>query len=87
MKKDLTFHHDEFKQVSEQAKSLCTKFLVKNPDDRIKMDDVLKDPWLVNQNMALNVNFKDHGEVVTKISAFKKANIFTKAIKLCMSKL
>lgn len=40
-----SFNIPEFKGVSDQAKDLITKMLVK-PDKRLKAGEVLKEPWL-----------------------------------------
>jgi len=87
MKKELTFHHDEFKAVSDQAKSLITKFLKKDPNERIKLEDAIKDSWFDQKIQEIKVDLTAHKEIVNKISEYKKANLFTKAIKLCMVKV
>ena len=40
-----SFNIPEFKGVSDQAKDLITKMLVK-PDKRLKAGEVLKEPWI-----------------------------------------
>jgi len=45
MKKDLTFHHEEFKIVSEDCKNFIRGFLKKNPDERTRLEDAVNDPW------------------------------------------
>lgn len=55
-----TYNIPEFKGVSDQAKDLISKMLVK-PDKRMKAGDVLKHPWMVyNQapGTFLSVNYQ-----------------------------
>lgn len=86
MKKDLTFHHDEFKAVTEDCKSFIRKFLKKDPNERIKLEDAVKDVWFESSE-EIKVDMNAQKTLVNKMSAYKKTNLFTKAIKMCMSKI
>jgi len=68
MKKELTFHHEEFKNVSEDAKTLIRKILKKDPNERIKLEDVLQDKWMLSGSKQMEVNLNNHKDVVDKIS-------------------
>jgi serine/threonine protein kinase len=41
----LSFHHEEFKKVSEEAKDLISKMIVKKPSKRISCKTALAHPW------------------------------------------
>jgi len=86
MKKDLTFHHDEFKSASEECKTFIRKFLKKDPNERIKLEEAVKDVWFMNAEDA-KIDVNAHKNIVNKFSSYKKTNLFTKAIKMCMSKI
>lgn len=87
MKKELKFNHDEFKNCSEDAKNLIRKFLKKDPDQRITLQEALNDPWLKDSGNDIKIDLTSHKQIISKISAYGKSNLFTKAIKLCMSKI
>lgn len=87
MKKDLDFKHDEFKNVSDDCKTIIQKFLKKDPIERIRLEDAVKDKWFDEGSKIVNLDFSEHKSIVGKITEYKKANLFTKAIKLCMSKI
>jgi len=87
MKKDLTFHHEEFKVITDECKNFISKFLKKDPAERIKLEDAVKDVWFEHEAPKVEINLSQHKDVVEKINAYKKTNLFTKAIKLCMSKI
>lgn len=86
MKKELTFHHDEFKNVSEDAKNFIKKFLMKDPNQRIKLDDAVKDPFMMIKT-DIKKTFVVNDNLANKITGYKKVNMFTKAIKMCMCKI
>lgn len=39
------FEHEEFQQVSEEAKDLISRLLVTNPLDRLTASEALQHPW------------------------------------------
>lgn len=38
--------------LSDDAVNLIKKFLVKDPEKRIKLEDAIKDPWFSNTKIA-----------------------------------
>jgi len=89
MKKELKFTHDEFKNSSEESKNLIRKFLKKDPDQRITLADALNDPWMkeTTLDLGLKLDISSHKQIIAKLGSYAKTNLFTKAIKLCMSKI
>lgn len=87
MKKDLDFNHDEFRNVSDDCKKFISKFLKKDPLERIALEDAVKDKYLEQSIEPVTLNLSEQKLIVSKISDFAKSNMFTKAIKLCMSKI
>lgn len=68
MKKDLTFHHEEFNNVSKEAKDFVRKFITRNPDDRIKLETAINDPWLADPLAKMeSINLSSHSDVVDRI--------------------
>ena len=71
----------KLKDVSNELKDLLNKILEVNPNKRISIDDILKHPWLNDDNINnnnLNNNY---------IYFNKNINIFTKAEKIIYGKL
>merc|ERR1719500_2158785 len=46
------FHQRDWANISEEAKDLIQKLLVKTPKRRLSAGDVLNHPWLNNNNTA-----------------------------------
>ena len=46
------FHHNEWGTISEGAKNLIGRLLVKDAKKRLSARDVLNHPWLTNNNTA-----------------------------------
>jgi calcium-dependent protein kinase len=44
---DYSFKGKCWDRVSKKAKDLIDKFLKKNPDERISLEDALKHPWFI----------------------------------------
>jgi len=46
MKGEYHFNHDAFKSVSDSAKDLISKLLVKDPNSRLTADQAFNHPWI-----------------------------------------
>lgn len=67
MKKELTFHHDEFKNISDECKNFIKAFLKKDPNERIRLEDAVKDPWFEITSEIIAVDIESTKEIVSKI--------------------
>jgi len=69
MKKELKFNHEEFKHSSEDAKNLIRRFLKKDPDQRITLNEALNDPWLKDAMTSdIKVDIQSHKQIISKIN-------------------
>lgn len=41
-----------WKKISEDAKDLITKMLTVDPEKRIKIDEIIKHPWISNVSLV-----------------------------------
>lgn len=82
------FEHEEFEYVSNDAKDLINLMLVKNPQDRISVKEILEHSFFIHKtDINLESKLKDRTKfnIEEKIQKYQQANVFTKAISMCMS--
>lgn len=87
MKCDIKFDQDEWKNCSDEGKKFILKFLQKQAKNRISLQEALDDPWLKESTTRIRLDLATHRQLVYKIEDFAQSNIFTKAIKLYLSKI
>jgi serine/threonine protein kinase len=74
----VTFHHFVWKQVTDEAKDLILKLLVRKPADRLEVSDVLDHPWIVGEDSQIKQlrrkSFDDKDQVLQFV-AYSNPNI------------
>lgn len=68
---------------------LVKGFLTKDPDKRITLEEAVNDTWFKSKikSMSHKVSEVNASKAIDKMKAYKDANKFTKAIRMCMNKL
>ena len=72
------FSHPEFKQVSEESKSLIRKMLVMNTAQRISAIDALRDPWIAKHQQKSRISQAEN----TVLDSLHKLKVFRAETKL-----
>jgi serine/threonine protein kinase len=73
----VTFQHFVWKQVTEPAKDLILKLLVRKPAERIKIKDVLDHPWIIGDDkkiMELRRKSNECDDEVLKFVAYSNTD-------------
>lgn len=73
----VTFQHFVWKNVTDEAKDLILKLLVRKPQERIKIDDVLDHPWIIGDDkkiMDLRRKSQDNNDAVLKFVAYSNTD-------------
>lgn len=73
-KVDYSFPVEEWGQVSDQAKDLISKLLVKDVDKRLTIEQAMEHPWITTNMDQYRMNMK----IVSRISQFKYQSEFKK---------
>ena len=76
---DLTFESKVWRKISNEAKDLLLKILVKNPQDRISAKQVLRDPWIVASSEGKTPDTKLVSTTLENISKFATESKLQKA--------
>jgi calcium-dependent protein kinase len=75
-----TFNPDDWKNVSEDAKSLVCNLLRMNPGDRFTAEQALNDVWIKDRApQATDFSLEDEDDFVGKLRSFRSANKLKKA--------
>jgi len=51
------------------------------------LEDAVKDPWFLKDIELVKMDINDSKEIINQMGSYKQTNMFTKAIRLCMSKI
>mmetsp|Transcript_10808 Transcript_10808/g.13582 ORF Transcript_10808/g.13582 Transcript_10808/m.13582 type:complete len:144 (-) Transcript_10808:315-746(-) len=77
---EISFSHSVWSKVSDSGKDLISKLLVKDRTQRMKIDQVLEHPWIINndQNMKmLRRKSADMGDKVLQFVAYSNRDMAT----------
>lgn len=82
---DIRFKEDEFSDVSEEAKDLISRLLVKDPNKRISLADALAHNWFdeTEDKKELEINV----DVVSRLINFKEECLMKRTMMTTMANL
>ena len=76
---DLTFENKAWRKISNEAKDLLLKILVKNPQERISAKQILRDPWITSRSEGTTPDTKLVSTTLENISKFATESKLQKA--------
>ena len=77
---EISFSHSVWSKVSESGKDLISKLLIKDRTQRMKIEQVLEHPWILNNDQPMTMlrrKSADMGDKVMQFVAYSNTNMAT----------
>ena len=78
IKNEISFEHEVWDPVSNEAKDLLLKLLDKNPKTRIKINQVLEHPWIIGADKDikdLRINSKKSSDLLMQFMSYSNTSL------------
>ena len=64
---DISFAHPVWNNVTNEGKDIISKLLVKNPKNRIKIEEVLDHPWIIGKDENIRMLRRKSNDLGDKV--------------------